>query len=241
VAILFRVEQGAVARIRTFGIDCPLDAGGLPFHWLTGVRAADSVAVLTQNASGRLQDAAVHAIAMHAGEEATKALATFATSGQAVELRRSACFWLVKARGRQGFEIVRRVLRDDSSEKVREHAIFALSRSPDPEAITAIIQAAKEDKAAHVRGRALFWLAQKASRQTLGVISQAIERDPETEVKKSALLALTRLPENEGVPALIHVARTNQNPAVRKQAIFWLGRSKDPRALQFIEDLLTKK
>jgi len=27
---------------------------------------------------------------------------------------------------------------------------------------------------------------------------------------------------------------------VRKQAIFWLGQSKDPRALDFLEEILTK-
>ena len=30
------------------------------------------------------------------------------------------------------------------------------------------------------------------------------------------------------------------NPVVRKQAIFWLGQSKDPRALDFLEEILTK-
>ena len=48
------------------------------------------------------------------------------------------------------------------------------------------------------------------------------------------------MPGDEGVPLLIQVARTNRNPAVRKQAIFWLGQSKDPRALDFIEKILTK-
>ena len=67
-----------------------------------------------------------------------------------------------------------------------------------------------------------------------------MERDPETEVKKKAVFALTQLPEGEGVPALIQVARTNSNPAVRKQAMFWLGQSKDARALKFFEDVLTK-
>ena len=51
---------------------------------------------------------------------------------------------------------------------------------------------------------------------------------------------LTQMPRNEGVPLLIEVARTNRNPEVRKQAIFWLGQSKDPRALDFIEKILTK-
>jgi hypothetical protein len=43
------------------------------------------------------------------------------------------------------------------------------------------------------------------------------------------------------VPLLIQTARTNKNPVVRKQAMFWLGQSKDPRALAFFEEILGKK
>jgi HEAT repeat protein len=46
--------------------------------------------------------------------------------------------------------------------------------------------------------------------------------------------------DGEGVPLLISLARTNKNPVVRKQAIFWLGESRDPRALDFLEEILTK-
>jgi hypothetical protein len=48
------------------------------------------------------------------------------------------------------------------------------------------------------------------------------------------------MPDGEGVPQLIHVARTNRNPEVRKKAMFWLGQSKDPRALSFFEEVLSK-
>jgi hypothetical protein len=41
------------------------------------------------------------------------------------------------------------------------------------------------------------------------------------------------------VTELIRVARTNRNPEVRKKAIFWLGQSRDPRALHFIEKILS--
>ena len=40
------------------------------------------------------------------------------------------------------------------------------------------------------------------------------------------------------MPLLLQVARTHSNPAVRKQAIFWLGQSKDPRALTFFAEIL---
>lgn len=43
------------------------------------------------------------------------------------------------------------------------------------------------------------------------------------------------------MPALINVVRTSKDPQLRKNALFWLANSKDPRALDLIEELLTKK
>ncbi len=40
------------------------------------------------------------------------------------------------------------------------------------------------------------------------------------------------------MPLLIQVARTHSNPAVKKQAMFWLGQSKDPRAVDFFAEVL---
>jgi hypothetical protein len=36
------------------------------------------------------------------------------------------------------------------------------------------------------------------------------------------------------------VARSNKNAAVRKQAMFWLGQSKDQRAVRFFEEVLLR-
>jgi hypothetical protein len=40
---------------------------------------------------------------------------------------------------------------------------------------------------------------------------------------------------------LIAVAKTNKDPEIRKRALFWLGQSNDPRAIDLFEQLLTKK
>ena len=87
----------------------------------------------------------------------------------------------------------------------------------------------------------MFWLAQKAGKEAMSVISGAIDNDPDTEVKKKAVFALSQLPKDEGVPKLMEIARNNRNPAVRKQAMFWLGESKDPRAVKFFEEILSRK
>jgi len=166
-----------VGKIRLFSEDCQLDAGGLAFHWLGDVPAAQSIALLTGFATGaeeRFRNSAMAAIAMHAG----------------------------------------------------------------PEAVDALIELARRDSSTRVRGQALFWLSQKAGKKAVAAISDALANDPESEIKKRAVFALSQLKE-EGVPMLIQVARSNSNPAVRKQAIFWLGQSKDPRALSFFEEVLT--
>ena len=58
--------------------------------------------------------------------------------------------------------------------------------------------------------------------------------------EKKAVFALSQLPKDEAVPKLIEVARSNRNAEVRRQAMFWLGQSKDPRALKFFEEVLRR-
>jgi hypothetical protein len=248
LVVLFRVESRQTGKIRTFTPECNLDAGGLPFIWLTGVTPAESIRLLlamAKDATGgsreehRKSDGATAAIAMHADAAADPALEELTSQNQPEQVRRQAIFWLGNARGQRGFEIVSRVVREDPSDKIREHAIFALTQNKDPRALEVVASVAHNDKSPRVRGQALFWLAQRAGQKIAeSAINDAIANDPETEVKKKAVFALTQMPSGEGVPLLIQVVRNNRNPEVRKQAMFWLGQSKDDRALAFIEEVL---
>ena len=125
--------------------------------------------------------------------------------------------------------------------RVAKPALAALALHTTRGALTSLLSIAKDDRDTRLRGDALFWLAQRAGQEAVGAISDAIANDPDTEVKKKAVFALSQLPRDEGVPKLIEVARNNRNPEVRKQAFFWLGQTKDPRAIQFFEEILTKR
>jgi len=52
------------------------------------------------------------------------------------------------------------------------------------------------------------------------------------------VFALSRLPGDEAATQLIAVADSSKDPAVRRQAIFWLGQSNDPRALEYLTKIL---
>ncbi len=218
LVVLFRIENREIGKIRSFSPECQLDAGGLPFYWLTGISSAESVKMLQgivkESAAGgrerdRRADAAISAIAMHADPAAETMLEELVGPSQA--------------------------------EPVRRQAVFGLAQRRDSQALKVVLNVAHNDKSPKVRGQALFWLAQRAGQKIAeSAINDAIANDPETEVKKKAVFALTQMPAGEGVPLLIQVARTNRNPEVRKQAMFWLGQSKDDRALAFIEEVLGK-
>ena len=130
--------------------------------------------------------------------------------------------------------------RDRESRVVRP-AISALAVHPSQSAVTTLLSLARDDRRTGIRSHALFWLSQRAGQQAASAISNAIENDPEIEVKRRAVFALSQLPAAEGVPLLIQLARTHRNVEVRRQAMFWLGQSKDPRAISFFEEILTKK
>jgi hypothetical protein len=223
VVILYRAESGHIGQIRVVSEDCTLDAGGLKFVWLSGVKPAESVAFLSTfiaNADLEERDwqkpaqGALTAIAMHAGPDADRALESFVSPQQRESLRKQASFWLGAARGAEGLNLLEKMARSDPSAEVRAQVAFALFVSKQPGALGEMIRMAHDDESPRVRGQALFWLAQKAGQKAASTITGAIENDPDTEVKKKAVFALSQMPKDEGVPRLIHVAETN--PEVRK-------------------------
>jgi hypothetical protein len=179
--VLLRVERGQVVRVRLSSPDCAIDAGGRTLTWLTGVRAADSVALLDGYAS-----------------------------------------------------------RADAPRALADGALAALALHAEPAALDRLLALARDATTGHTRGQALFWLGQRAGDRAAGAITRAIETDPDTAVKRQAVFALSQLPAADGVPRLIEVARAHSNASVRKQAFFWLGQSKDPRALAFFEEVLRR-
>jgi HEAT repeat protein len=249
LVVLYRLEAKQVVKIRVASEDCTLDVGGLPFVWLTGAKATESVALLATYVRGSnfeghgdrgVGNGALTAIALHADASADRTLESFVTPEQREELRRQAAFWMGAARGKAGLIALQQMAKTDPNSDVRAQVAFALSVSHEAAALDEMIRMAHDDASSHVRGQALFWLAHKAGDKAVGTITGAIENDPDTDVKKKAVFALSQLPKDEGVPKLIAVAQNNRNPAVRKQAMFWLGQSNDPRALQFFEKVLTQ-
>jgi HEAT repeat protein len=246
VMILIRLAEGEVGRVRAVSQGCQLDLSGRRLVWLEDVEAADSLhalAALAAGGDGRRQgkdpaEQAVMAIALHGLPEADAALADLVEEDKPSDIRQAALFWLGQTRGRRGYEILSRVVRQDPDEEIRGKAVFSLSQSEVPEATDTIVEVARGDRSPEVRGKALFWLSQGRVKRPDAIL-EAVSRDPDPEVREKAVFALSQLPD-DGTEHLVRLVRESRDSEIRKKALFWLGQSKDPRALDFLSELLAE-
>jgi hypothetical protein len=103
-----------------------------------------------------------------------------------------------------------------------------------------LLTLARAEHVPHERRRsAVFWLGQAAGKSIAGALdSIALDESGNRDIRKHAVFALSQRSTDEAVPALIRIARTNRDPELRRTALFWLGQSEDPRALDLFEELL---
>ena len=133
-------------------------------------------------------------------------------------------------------------LAEANDGKAGREAIFPVTLVDSVTIWPALMRIARSDsRPRNTRQQATFWLGQLAEEPaTRGLAELVGDAALDREVRESAIFALSQR-RSEGVPALINVVRTSRDPELRKKALFWLAQSRDPRALDLIEELLTKR
>jgi hypothetical protein len=129
------------------------------------------------------------------------------------------------------------------SGKAAQDAIFPATIADSVTVWPRLLTIAKdESRERGVRTQAVFWVSQAAGEKaTEGLADVVGDAATDRDVRLSAVFALSQRHNAEGVPVLINLARTSKDPQIRKKAIFWLGQSRDPRALEYFEAVLTRK
>ncbi len=127
--------------------------------------------------------------------------------------------------------------------KAAGEAIFPATIADGAEVWPRLLAIAKdESRARNVRTQAVFWVSQAAGEKATEGLAELVGAATEDrDVREQAVFALSQRPKDEGIPALLKVARTSKDPEIRKKAIFWLGQSRDPRAIEYFEAILTKR
>jgi HEAT repeat protein len=234
--------------MRTLADDCPIDAGGRSVHWLSGITPAESVRFLESlTRTDRVDrfsltsrrytaESALTAISLHRDAAADAVLDRLAATG---DMRQRAAQALASTRGAHGFATVQKLLAAEKEPEMRRLLVGALGTTRETGTAEAL-RPFLRDSDARIRAEAVYWFAQRGGAPAIGEVTKIVESDADDNVRKRGVSGLSRLPANESVPVLIQLARTSQNPVVRKEAVSVLSRSKDPRAVALMEELIKR-
>ena len=134
------------------------------------------------------------------------------------------------------------LVKSASAQPARE-AIFPLTLADSVVIWPELLRIARDQSRPNdIRTQSVFWLSQIAGESiTANLAALTGDAAMDREVRKQAVFALSQRPSKEGVPALIEIAKSNRDPEIRKNALFWLGQSRDPRALALFEEILSRR
>ena len=116
----------------------------------------------------------------------------------------------------------------------------------EPEVVAPLLALARDRaRTARTRRAAIVWLGHTGDARivpALAVLARESVDDPndargKKSIAEAALGALGTLKDGVGVDALIDIARSGA-PATRHSAVFWLGQSRDPRAIRTLHTVI---
>jgi hypothetical protein len=126
-----------------------------------------------------------------------------------------------------------RELSGRNSDEAMSGAVFADAGDLSPE-LSRLVR--DRDAGVETRKQALFWLGQSdASTTDLVRLYDSLEARA---LREHFTFVVSQRRDSEAIDKLIAIARTDRDAQIRKQAMFWLGQTKDPRAIKFFHDVL---
>ena len=214
-------------------------------HWL-GLRRGegtldDLMSVYNADRSREIRQKVLHSLFLMEGPRAYAKLLEIARGADDRELRGQAIHWIGLKKGESAAEDLTALYQAERDTEVKTRILHAFSQMDSPRALDKLFEVARNGENSALRQQAIHWLGQKAGERSLSALRDtANSPDADTDVQLQALHAISQRPAGEAVPLLIQLARTHRSPDVRRNAIRLLAQSGDPRALDFIREVLAK-
>ena len=215
--------------------------------WLGQVRSDRAVSLLEdllKNSNDReTKDKAIFALSQQSSQRAGQILRDFAErESEDQELREQAIFWLGQKRSEENATYLKALYGRVKTDALKDKIIFSLSQQRGFGNGEWIMNIALDPKESiEMRKQALFWAGQNGGASTEAFAS-LYDKMTDAEIKEQLIFVLSqRSRDGKALEKLMDIAKSDKDKEMRSKAIFWLGQSRDPRAVKFLEDLITKE
>jgi TolA-binding protein len=203
-------------------------------------RVVDILVEMIDNSSDpQVQEKAIFSLSNTGSARGQQALRDIAGRDRAPKrAREQAIFWLGQRRNADNVEFLKSLYTRLTDDDLKEKVLFSLSQqSGNSQWLMDVALNERED--IEMRKKALFWAGQQGRVDVAG-LAALYDRVRENEMKEQIIFVLSQRRDAAAVDKLMDIARRDPNRDRRQNAIFWLGQSRDPRVLKFLEELINK-
>lgn len=186
---------------------------------------------------------------------ALRKLEEVAKSDPSVEMRQSAVHWIAQRAGDQGIDTLISLYDSQTNNEMKQSIIHFIAqrakKSPaEPagsKAAAKLMAIARNEASTEIRQTAIHWISERRNEESIDSLIQLFDSEKNREVKETILHRLGQAAAKEvpnqpwrkrALRKLMEVAKSDASVDVRRSAVHWLGQSKDPEALKFIEEIL---
>ena len=215
--------------------------------WMANVPTDEAAGMLIDLAkSGNdldLRKRAVYALSRSKSTRAAGTLREIATdAGAPSELRRDALQWYMNGPGKtdaNAMSFLKEVYGRADEQNFRNGVLSIIAGRKNDEAkefLADIVGNTRESIETRRHALSALYSAGTSAAQ----LSTIYDRSPEYEIKRSVISVLGSARNNVGVDKLLDIARTEPNAQLKSQAVSYLSRTKDPRALALLQEIILK-
>lgn len=221
------------------------DVRGDAVFWLSQTRSELAIpmldSILFTGGDEEIRKKAIFSLSQFKDERARASIKRAAEDEKMSEdIRSDAIFWLGQS-NLADLEFFKALFRKTHNVELRKKIVFSVGQTNRPEAGTWLLDIARDKSFdVDVRKDAIFFLSQRKTFDfdQLSVLYDQSKGDDE--IQDQVLFVYSQRREPAAVDKLISIAKGDPSIERRKQALFWLGQKNDPRAKQFLRDLISK-
>ena len=184
-------------------------------------------------------DSAIHALAEHDNPRAVSILGEVATRGQNMRARTHAIELLSRRRGEPVVDELLRLYDAVPEVEVKQYVLAALGNRRDPRALNKLVEVARSGSDVKLRAQAIRAIPNRGETEDLNLLLPLYDSERDDKLKDSILQAIGQYQTERAYEKLEQVIRNTAEPLERrKMAINMLSRSKDPKVLEFLANML---
>jgi hypothetical protein len=213
--------------------------------WLSQVGSERAVSaldsILLNSTNPELQDKAVFALSQIDLPSAGKSLREYAERASAPrEAREKAIFWLSQQGSGANAGYLRDLYAKLTDEELKDKAIFAISQIGGTENLKWLMDLAQnEQEPIELRKKALFWAGQ-SDEVPLDLLAGLYDHMQNHEMKDQLIFVYSQRNDEAALDKLIDIAKHETDHELRKKAIFWIGQSHNPKAAQYLQEIINQ-